>query len=236
MFSLAIDTSSTIGSVAVFEKSNLLDQIIWEKSSSHSESIATSIASLLKKNNIDLFQISRIGVCIGPGSFTGIRVGINCARALGFSLKIPIFSLSSLQLLASQAPDERLDSTLPINVLIFGFRDIIYSGIYKLDSGRVTLVHEPAAMTISQYISQLKSKTIVLGTGFQTIQLLLPLEKHNFLIHPSHLENSSMRDYTLAQDFLNTGLLGLGTDHLTDWIHTIPLYIRKSEAEEKIKG
>ncbi|MEQ1664660.1 MAG: tRNA (adenosine(37)-N6)-threonylcarbamoyltransferase complex dimerization subunit type 1 TsaB [Bdellovibrionales bacterium] len=236
MFSLAIDTSSSIGSVAVFEKNIFLDQVIWEKSSSHSESIATAISSLLKKNKIDLLQIRRIGVCIGPGSFTGIRVGINCARALGFSLKIPVFSMSSLQLLASQTPDERLDSTLPINVLIYGFRDILYSGIYKLDSGRVNLIQGPVAITISQYISQLNSKTIILGTGYQAIQTNIPPEKHNFVIHPTHLKNSSMRDSTLAQDFLNTGLLDLGTDHLTDWIHTIPLYIRKSEAEEKIKG
>jgi tRNA threonylcarbamoyladenosine biosynthesis protein TsaB len=104
MIWLGIDTSQTPLSVAVVKD----DQVLAEYKSSikitHSIGTMPAIEELLKKVDIQPSELDAIAVANGPGSYTGVRIGVTIAKTLAWTLNIPIFSVSSLQLLAANAP------------------------------------------------------------------------------------------------------------------------------------
>lgn len=229
MYVLALDTSTLTGSVALFLDRQLLDQRQWTRQGSHSELLTFSVQEILKKGAVSINQIDRIAVGIGPGSFTGIRVAVNFARTLGYTLKIPIFTLNSLHLLASQAGPMSCESNLL--VMQYAFRDLVYIGEYKIEKDRVLETTPPMALTVAEIEGAGFQTSVVLGTGFDAIKGQVSQQTLSTMVR-----NSKYRDYPLAEDFAQSPVLDESCESaLSDWIHTIPLYIRASEAEEKLK-
>ena len=97
---LAIDTSSNVCSVALLNGKIIVDERNMTNGLTHSENLMPLIDELLKKNDMDLEQIDVIGVCVGPGSFTGIRIGIASALPMAQFGNKQIAGISSLNVLA----------------------------------------------------------------------------------------------------------------------------------------
>jgi tRNA A37 threonylcarbamoyltransferase TsaD len=89
---LFIDTSTNNSMVAVLNSDKVLDKVVWNGSGELSDSLLIKIEELLKKLNINLPDISSIAVNLGPGSYTGLRIGVSTANAISWSRKIPIRS------------------------------------------------------------------------------------------------------------------------------------------------
>ena len=232
MLSVAVETSTATGSIALFSDSRLLGEKSWSRDGSHSEFLTESFQSLLAENQCSVREIQRIAVGLGPGSFTGVRVAVNFARALGFANSIQIFGLNSLALLAHQKAVQNQSGL--ISVCQFGFRDICYVATFQrqLDQGRATLVEieAPSAKTAHDLQLSWSEPRIVIGDGLTRLSSRF---SKDFLEKMRSLPESS---YTpLAKDFASTEWLR-SSPNLNDWIHTIPLYVRASEAEEKLKS
>jgi tRNA threonylcarbamoyladenosine biosynthesis protein TsaB len=228
MITMAVDTSSLRGSIALFNERTLLAAKDWSRMNSHGELLTPSVQELLKQNKLTTKDIGLIAVGVGPGSFTGIRVGVNFARSVAYSLELPVFQMNSLQLLASQVTDSQ---DLPIASVQFGFRNLLYVSFYKQDKGRVLEIEPPHALTIEGFIQKLSFPHLILGTGFEQIKGLIP---------DSQIKNfvriSKYHDEPLASFFANTSALDQKPNPVFDWSRVIPLYIRASEAEEKLKS
>ena len=97
---LALSTSSSVASVALLEDDNLIQELNINNERTHSEKLMPLIDEILTNNNIQLVDIDLIACDNGPGSFTGIRIGVSTVKALAESKKIPIVSCSSLEGLA----------------------------------------------------------------------------------------------------------------------------------------
>ena len=89
---LFIDTSTISTVVAVLNNDKILDKVVWNGSGELSDSLLVKIDELLKKLNISPHDISSIAVNPGPGSYTGLRIGISTVNAISWSRKIPIRS------------------------------------------------------------------------------------------------------------------------------------------------
>jgi len=89
---LFVDTSTNDSVVAVLNNDKVLDKVVWNGGGELSDSLLVKIDELLKRLNISLIDISSIAVNPGPGSYTGLRIGISTANALSWSRKIPIRS------------------------------------------------------------------------------------------------------------------------------------------------
>ena len=87
---LAIDTSSKICSVAILENEQKIDEINLDDGKTHSENLMSIVSEILSKNDIQLSEINLITAVVGPGSFTGIRIGISSIKAMAEVNKIPI--------------------------------------------------------------------------------------------------------------------------------------------------
>lgn len=97
---LAIDTTSKICSVALLEDEEIIDEINLNSGLTHSEKLMPLVKEILEKNNIELKDINLIGVDVGPGSFTGIRIGIASVKAIAEVFNIPVAAVTSLEVLA----------------------------------------------------------------------------------------------------------------------------------------
>lgn len=98
-YSLHIETSSTVCSVALALKDETIDFLETNNGFSHAENLHAFIDNLLQKNKIAPNNLRFIGLSIGPGSYTGLRIGASAAKGLAYALNIPIIEINTLQLL-----------------------------------------------------------------------------------------------------------------------------------------
>jgi len=111
MLILGIDTSTNASSIAIFSDSRILALDFIDTDTPQSEMLMTRIDYMLSTQKIEKTALKAVCVCIGPGSFTGIRVGIATAKAICIALQIPLVAFNSLELLATNV------YTTPENIL-----------------------------------------------------------------------------------------------------------------------
>ncbi|HHY19320.1 MAG TPA: tRNA (adenosine(37)-N6)-threonylcarbamoyltransferase complex dimerization subunit type 1 TsaB, partial [Firmicutes bacterium] len=103
MLTLAIDTSTKTGGAAVVDDNHVLGEYVLDiERKTHSERVIPAIDNVLKGIGISMKDIGAVAVAYGPGSFTGLRIGLATAKALSLSLDIPVYKVDTLEALASQ--------------------------------------------------------------------------------------------------------------------------------------
>lgn len=122
---MVIDTSSKLCSVGIKHNDERIYKTL-DEGRTHSETLLPLINEILKENNISLDEIEALGVVIGPGSFTGIRIGISTIKAISFAKDIPVVEISSTEVLARNIGSE---STYKIGI-IDAKNDQIYAGVF----------------------------------------------------------------------------------------------------------
>lgn len=156
---LAIDTTSKICSVALLENDKIIDEINLDSGLTHSENLMPLVKEILEKNQIELKEINLIGVDVGPGSFTGIRIGVASVKAMAEVWNIPVASVTSLETLA-----RNVETTNPIVSLIDARNNQVYMGVFD---NQYNKIEEYLADDINIAIEKIKKyETInVVGDG-----------------------------------------------------------------------
>lgn len=205
MISLFIDTSTTNAIVALYKDISPIEIIKEENMQDISSHIMPMIDKLLTNNNVMINQINKIFVVNGPGSFTGLRIGVTIAKTMSWSLNIPVVPISSLEVLASTSFEGNY-----IIPYIDARRDYVFAGIYnkELDS-----VVNDQYIHINSLLSYLISDKIYKFVGFKemgfdnTITPNIDLDR----IISKHLNDEGVNPHSL-----------------------VPNYLKKTEAEEKL--
>lgn len=156
---LAIDTTSKICSVALLEDEKIIDEINLDSGLTHSENLMPLVKKILEKNEVQLKEINLIGVDVGPGSFTGIRIGVASIKAMAEVWNIPVASITSLETLARS-----VETNNPIVSLIDARNNQVYMGIFD---NKYNKVEEYLADDINIAIEKIKKyETIsIVGDG-----------------------------------------------------------------------
>ena len=158
---LAIDTSALTASAAVTEDANILGEISFTCTLNHSQTIMPMIDCLLKglsltPSDIDLFACSN-----GPGSFTGLRIGIGTIKGLAYGTGKSCVGVSTLKALAYNAA---LSGKL-IAPIMDARRNQVYTALYKYENNRMTEVMPPCAMDCGELCALIKEETVFVGDG-----------------------------------------------------------------------
>ena len=214
---LAIDTSSKICSTAILENENLIDEINLDNGKTHSENLLPIISQILERNNLKLSDVDLIACSVGPGSFTGIRIGIASIKAIAEVNNIPIASVTSLETLA------RIDTSNKIKVCIIDARNNqVYCGIFDEEYNKT---EEFIADDILEIIKKIKKYTNIICIGDGAI-----LHKDLLQQNISNVSFSTLNE----QIAYNTGLIGYKKyqkNELKNADSILPIYLRKSQAE-----
>lgn len=134
---LGIDTSTKTMSVAIVSDEKILGELNFYSNMDHSERLIDNIKFLLESNNLTIRDIDLVGVAIGPGSFTGIRIGIATVKGLVEFFDTPVVGVSSLEILS-----RNFSSSNFVAVAIDAKRDRVYGGIYDYTNGEVNIITE----------------------------------------------------------------------------------------------
>ena len=145
---LYIDTSSSYLYTAIVENGKLLSEIKEEFGQSLSEVALPKIASMFEKTNLEAKDINKIIVVDGPGSFTGIRIGITIAKVYAWSLNIPITTITSLEAMALSSDEEKVHVPM-----INARREYVYTAIYDKDYNELL---KPQHMKLEDLLKELE--------------------------------------------------------------------------------
>ncbi len=158
---LAVDSSALTATVAVMADGQIKSEMSFTTSLTHSETVMPMIDEVLKKadltiNDIDLFACSE-----GPGSFTGLRIGIGTVKGLAYGLDKKVCGISTLEALAHNISY----TDCLIAPIMDARRSQVYNAIYKYKNGVLTTVTEPRALDIEELCSEIEEKVIFVGDG-----------------------------------------------------------------------
>ncbi len=245
MKTLCIDTSSKICAVAILDNDKLVKKIELNNGLTHSESLMPIIKDIFEETNLTLNDINLLICDIGPGSFTGIRIGIATVKAFSDSFNIPIIGVSSLTSLAYNIKSEGL-----ICSLIDCKNNNCYYSLYKLKDNTYTLLEAPTADSIENCIKLLNykyndKKITFVGDGALIYREHILSDCNNSSIYFSDDEINDI-------NILNLGLAGIDifNDKNKDIIHgkntdknnsnnyndnILPLYLKKPQAQRQLE-
>lgn len=219
---LSIDTASDLCTVAVLEDENCIKEIIVNDARNHSEKIMPVIEQALHETNLSLKDINLFVCDRGPGSFTGIRIGVGTVLAFQDSLNIPCVGISSLEALAYNVKQDGL-----ICSLIDAKNNNVYLGLFKLENNEYTELGNLDFKTIDEVIYILKgfaSPITFVGDGAMAHKDLLKSNFDNCLF----ADKNELSSYSLGIAGYNTYKKGIQTS-------LMPLYLRKSQAERALE-
>jgi tRNA threonylcarbamoyladenosine biosynthesis protein TsaB len=150
---LCVDTSSKLCGVAILEDTTLIKKIELNNGLTHSETLMPIIKQLLDNCNLTLKNIDLLICDIGPGSFTGLRIGIATIKAFSDSLNIPCVGVSSLEVFAHSVTENSLIcSTIDCK------NNNCYFALYEYNSGSYTILEEPTAKSVDEVLNLLENK------------------------------------------------------------------------------
>lgn len=151
---LGIDTSNQVMSVALVEDSTLLVEKVVNLKRNHSIQLMPAIESLFKEVGWEPKEIDRVAVAKGPGSYTGVRIGVTVAKTLAFSLNVELVGVSSLHVLAGNG--ERIPDSY-IVPLFDARRDNIYTGLYEYRENKCIPVEADTHISADLWADYLKT-------------------------------------------------------------------------------
>ena len=213
---LGIDTSSSSLSVAVMDDDLLKGEFTLNHKLTHSEQMMPLLDSLLSHLELKMSDIDLIGVSVGPGSFTGIRIGVAAANAMAMALDIPVVGISSLEAMAYTAGE----TAYTIVSTFDAQRDRFYFNAYRFENSELKALEAEDVLEKEDLIKKLESydKVLLLGDAvFINEELPLNVKKAKRAVRyvrASSVCELAHRDYLL-------GKIGFA----------VPVYLRKSQAE-----
>jgi tRNA threonylcarbamoyladenosine biosynthesis protein TsaB len=217
---LSLDTSSVRGSVALLNEEELIGELRLASLETHSSRLLKSIDFLLETAGWDFKDLNLIAAGIGPGSFTGIRIGVATALGLAQSLDIPFAGVSGLDALARQNPFLRGK----IAVIMDAQRSQVYYAEFINNEGRIRRVGRPLLLYPAAIEQQLKRKSIFLiGDGAYRYFSGLGTSRSN---RPR---------FVMTDMFIAAGIGRLALSRKRSWktgaaLQSEPLYIRPPDA------
>ena len=148
---LAIESSAVTAGVAVLQDGRLLAQSMSDCGLTHSKTLMPQVEQLLAACSLSPADLGLIAVANGPGSFTGVRIGVSCAAGLAFAAGIPALGVSTLEAMAYGASYHE-GLVCPV---MDARRNEVYTALFRIEGGKVTRLMEDSAIPISMLAERL---------------------------------------------------------------------------------
>ncbi len=221
---LGIDTSSQKGSIAITFKDKIISEKVISGHTSYSKNLFFIIDSILQDTNFNISQIDAFAVSIGPGSFTGLRVGLS--SVLGFSLaqKKPVVSVETLLAMAHTT----LYTEYVICPVIDARKGELYTSFFQHnENGQICRLGEDRTVKPELLVNEINKPTLFFGSGVDTYGKVLSQKLGSLAVFDNGSSNTTAASVAkLAYEKIKKG-------EETDSALLKPKYIRRSEAEVK---
>lgn len=227
MIVLSMDSSSLVTTVALLKDEHILGEYTINFKREHSIILMEKVEEILKDCNVDISEVDGFVVSKGPGSFTGLRIGMATVKGLSMGSNKPYVSISSLDALANSL----LTFDGIICPIMDALRDSVYTCLYKNIDGKLTKIYDYSALELTELAKVLNEKgekVIFTGDGVSKHKEFLINNINNIEFAPNHL--SIIRASSLGE-------LGMKMiiDGEVDDKNSAPLYLKKPQAERELE-
>ena len=189
---LAVDTSTTQIGLALFDGSQVISEYAWRSGQRHTVELAPAVADLLTRCGLAINDINALGVALGPGSFTSLRVGLAFVKGLALARHIPLIGIPTLDILAKAQPA----SKLPLAVALQAGRGRFALGWYKSSKKGWQAQGEGHVVTLEALLVEVQSPSMICGEFSAEARQVILTNKNARLVTPA---NSVRRPAVLAE-------------------------------------
>ena len=226
MLILAFETSAKAASVALTQDGNLLGESYQNTGLTHSQTLMVMAEDLLKQCSKTVSDLDAVAVAEGPGSFTGVRIGVAAAKGLSWGAELPCYGVSTLEAMA-------------VSLGIYeGYvcpcmdarRNQVYNALFYVNQGKVERIREDRAIALADLkteLEQLNAPIYLVGDGSRLTHKTLSAEIPNLILPPEHrIHQRAVGVAILAEAKAAGGESG-------DGAALTPNYLRLSQAERE---
>lgn len=222
MLILGIETATKTGGVAIVSDDGVIAEYTLNIEVTHSERLMSTVDRVLKDTGIELSRIDGFGVSIGPGSFTGLRIGLSTVKGLAFTTGKPLAAVPTLKALAWNVPY----SCYPVCPLLDARKKEVYAALYRQDSRDLATLWDATVAPLAELAGRITGEVVFTGEGAR----LFAEDIHKLFAERAHIAPlaamvpSAASVAEIAHRMLKAGQQA-DPDNLS------PLYIRRPEAE-----
>ena len=223
---LAIENSTLCGSVALVSGDQCMCEFSLLSRMTHSKRLLGSIDNIMRNCGISWEQLDAIAISLGPGSFTGLRIGLSTAKGLAMAADLPLIGVSSLDGLAAQLPfAEHL-----ICPLLDARKKEVYAAFYQAGGNKLKRISDYLAISPQKLADQIDERVIMVGDGAELYaDFFRERLRGNIFFAPTQIVQSRASAI---------GFLAISKWRNNDFLDTasaVPIYVRASDAEIHFK-
>jgi tRNA threonylcarbamoyladenosine biosynthesis protein TsaB len=224
---LGIDTATPFLALGIIEEEKVLGELRFNAGQTHAQILLPSIEKILNQASLELEDLDGIAISVGPGSFTGLRIGLATAKGLCFASGKPLLSVPTLDGLVY------FNRALPYPLVpvLDAKKNEVYSAVYNTREGVLERISDYWVLSVEKLVAKIPEEVIFLGLGLEVFQDRLRElcgEKAHFLEGERNLPSGSSIAFLGLEKFKRSEFENLEKAE--------PLYLRSSEAELKFKN
>lgn len=175
---LAIDTSSRMVGVALYDENGVISETVWSSPNYHTIQLAPAVERILQQAGKQVTDVGAFAVAIGPGSFTGVRIGIALAKGLAMARRAPLFGIPSLDVLAAAQPV----IATPLAAILQAGRGRLAVGWYRAEKGVWISNGVLEVLDADKLAQRIESPTVVCGELSEDDRRRLARKRKNVLL------------------------------------------------------
>lgn len=214
---LAIDTSTLAGGVALVDGERTVAEYLLDIRLTHSERLMPALDRVMHDAGWSPAALTGLAVAVGPGSFTGLRIGVSAVKGLALALSIPIAAVPTLDALAAGLAG----AALPVCPVVSARRDEVYASLYRWDGAAMRREWDYLALSPRELVERLREPVTVVGDGAALIA------------SPVARPAPPWRGLPSAATVGHLGVRRLRAGDIVGAADLVPLYVRPSQAELK---
>lgn len=220
---LAVDTSSAVASAAIVEDDKLISECVLNNKLTHSQTLMPMIDDVFKKSELKPCDIDIFAVANGPGSFTGLRIGVTAVKGLAHAAGKPAVGVNTLEALCYNLPF----CSHIIAPIMDARREQVYNALYRFEDGALTELAAPRAIALADVLSELakyNERVVFLGDGVPVFKEKIK-DKLGALAIFTPQNVNSQHAASVAEAAKNKKTVSYN--------ELVPMYFRKSQAERE---
>ncbi|MEA4907066.1 MAG: tRNA (adenosine(37)-N6)-threonylcarbamoyltransferase complex dimerization subunit type 1 TsaB [Anaerolineaceae bacterium] len=175
---LAVDTSTQWIGLALYDGVQVISELVWQTQSHHTVELAPAVEGLLQRAGIQTRDLSALGVALGPGSFTSLRIGLAVVKGLSLAMRLPVVGIPSLDALAAAQPVVKM----PLAAVLQAGRIRLAVGWYDVEGGHWKPQGEAKVTTLDELSSSIHSPTLVAGELGELERQVLGRKRKNVVL------------------------------------------------------
>ena len=236
MLILAFETSAKAGSVALMQSGKLLAESYQNTALTHSQTLLSMAENMLKSCGLIPKEVQAVAVAEGPGSFTGVRIGVAAAKGFAWGAQIPCYGVSTLEAMAQNAGIYQGIVVCAMDAR----RAQVYNGIFRAEKGQLNRLCPDRAVSLADLGEELKNfadPIYLVGDGSELCYNTLNPQLPHLILLPEHRRHQSAAGVAIcAEALIQQGIEGDAAALTPNYLRLSQAERERMEKENKIKG